>query len=142
MSNTEEIRQLLASRAAAMRSGDVDALVAALTPDAAVFDLAPPLQQPVARDVDGLRAWFATFSGPVDYEITALDVTAGDDVAYAHSLNRMAATPVGSPDGFEMWFRATVGLRKSGGAWWITHEHTSTPFYMDGTFLAATDLKP
>jgi ketosteroid isomerase-like protein len=144
MSNVEQIRQLLAERAAAMRSGDADALVAPFTADAVKFDLAPPLQHvgPEVRDTDGLRAWFATFDGPVHYEITELAVTAGDDVAYCHSLNRMGATPVGSPEGFEMWFRATVGLRKVDGSWRITHEHTSTPFYMDGSFLAATDLKP
>ncbi|MEO6086590.1 MAG: nuclear transport factor 2 family protein, partial [Umezawaea sp.] len=63
-------------------------------------------------------------------------------VAFCHSLNRMAATPLGAPEGFTMWFRMTVGLRKENGSWRITHEHTSTPFYMDGSFLAATDLTP
>jgi ketosteroid isomerase-like protein len=144
MSNVEQIRRVLADRVEAMRSGDVDALVAPFTDEVVKFDLAPPLQQvgPEVRDVDALRAWFVTFDGPVDYEITDLAVTAGDDVAYCHSLNRLAATPVGSSEGFELWFRSTVGLRKADGAWRITHEHASTPFYMDGSFLAATDLKP
>jgi hypothetical protein len=26
--------------------------------------------------------------------------------------------------------------------WRITHEHNSTPFYMDGSYRAATDLVP
>jgi ketosteroid isomerase-like protein len=45
-------------------------------------------------------------------------------------------------EGFDLWFRSTLGLRKSDGVWRIVHEHTSTPFYMDGSFRAAVDLKP
>jgi hypothetical protein len=36
----------------------------------------------------------------------------------------------------------TLGLSKAGGPWLITHEHVSTPFYMDGSFRTATDLEP
>jgi ketosteroid isomerase-like protein len=32
--------------------------------------------------------------------------------------------------------------RDEHGAWKIAHEHTSVPFYMDGSFRAAIDLKP
>jgi ketosteroid isomerase-like protein len=52
------------------------------------------------------------------------------------------AKPLGTPDKFDLWTRVTVGLRKVDGSWRITHEHTSTPFYMDGSFKAAVDLKP
>ena len=68
--------------------------------------------------------------------------TAGEDVAFCHGLNRMASTPDGAPEGFTLWFRMTTGLRKENGSWRISHEHTSTPFYMDGSFRAATDLTP
>lgn len=67
---------------------------------------------------------------------------AGEDVAYTHSLHRLSATPVGSPAAFDLWFRVTVCLRKIDGGWRVTHEHSSTPFYMDGTFGAALDLQP
>jgi ketosteroid isomerase-like protein len=36
----------------------------------------------------------------------------------------------------------TLCLTKVDGAWLIEHEHTSTPFYMDGSFRAAVDLTP
>lgn len=42
----------------------------------------------------------------------------------------------------DVWFRATVGLRRGDGGWTIMHEHTSVPFYMDGSFKAAIDLQP
>jgi ketosteroid isomerase-like protein len=42
----------------------------------------------------------------------------------------------------DLWFRQTLGLLKIDGAWKIAHEHSSVPFYMDGSFKAAVDLKP
>jgi len=69
--------------------------------------------------------------------IRELSVTAGDNVAFCHSLNQM-----GSEGLFLLWFRSTVGLRKIDGTWRITHEHNSTPFYMDGSNRAALDLTP
>ena len=42
----------------------------------------------------------------------------------------------------DLWFRSTVGLRRTADGWQITHEHDSTPFYMDGSDRAALDLKP
>jgi PhnB protein len=42
----------------------------------------------------------------------------------------------------DIWIRATVCLRRIEGEWKIAHEHTSVPFYMDGSARAAVDLKP
>jgi PhnB protein len=42
----------------------------------------------------------------------------------------------------DLWFRSTIGLRRTAAGWQITHEHDSTPFYMDRSGRAATDLKP
>ncbi|MDQ4102186.1 MAG: nuclear transport factor 2 family protein [Actinomycetota bacterium] len=69
-------------------------------------------------------------------------MTVGRDVAFCHSLDRLSATPHGAPEGFELWFRVTICLRKIEDTWLITHEHNSTPFYMDGLFAAAVDLQP
>lgn len=127
-----------------MRAGDADRLVARYAPGAVTFTLAPPLRYagPEVHDPDALRAWFASFDGPVEYEIRDLAVTAGEEVAFCHSLNRLSATPQGAEEKFDLWFRATVCLRKVDGAWRIAHEHNSTPFYMDGSFRAAVDLQP
>ena len=38
--------------------------------------------------------------------------------------------------------RMTACYRKISGRWLITHEHVSVPFYMDGSYKAAVDLKP
>jgi PhnB protein len=42
----------------------------------------------------------------------------------------------------DLWVRCTVCFRRRGSAWEITHQHTSVPFYMDGSYKAAVDLRP
>jgi ketosteroid isomerase-like protein len=139
-----EIRRLMVEQEAGMKAHDAERLVARYAPDAVVFDLAPPLayRAPELLDPDGVRNWFAGFERSVDYEIRDLTVTAGEDVAFCHSLHRLSATPRGTTDRFDLWFRVTTGMRKVDGAWRVTHEHKSTPFYMDGSFKAAIDLRP
>lgn len=137
----EQIRQLMADYETAMHKGDVDALVARYAPDAVRFDLAPPLRH-IGMDPEAERAWFATFDGPVDFEIRDLVVTANADIAFCHSLNRLSAVPRGTDHKFDLWFRSTVCLREIDGKWLVVHEHTSTPFHMDGSFTAAVELRP
>jgi ketosteroid isomerase-like protein len=108
------------------------------------FDLDPPLLHTSAEvhDADRLRTWFATFDGPIQFDVQDLTVAVGGDVAFCYGLSRLSAVPQGSTESFELWHRTTIGLRKIDGAWKIAHLHSSTPFYMDGSFSAATDLKP
>jgi ketosteroid isomerase-like protein len=111
-------------------------------PDILLFDLAPPLQY---KGADAYRKnweeWFATWQGPIGYEIHNLSITAGDGVAFSHSLNRIRGTRT-SGEKTDVWVRATACRRKINGKWLITHEHVSVPFYMDGSYRAAVDLKP
>ncbi|HYT58414.1 MAG TPA: nuclear transport factor 2 family protein [Verrucomicrobiae bacterium] len=97
------------------------------------------------KGVDAYRKsweeWLPTFRGPVGYEIRDLSITAGDDVAFCHSLNRISGTRANG-EKTDTWVRATVCYHKIDGTWMVTHEHFSVPFYMDGSFKAAVDLKP
>jgi ketosteroid isomerase-like protein len=138
------IRELMAGQETAMRARDAAWLVSRYGAELVRFSLAPPLAQsgPEQLNPEGRRTWFAGFDGEIDYEIRDLTVTAGEDVAFCHSLNRLTATPKGMSQPFDLWFRATVGLRKIEGTWRITHEHESTPFHMDGSFRAAVELRP
>ena len=63
------------------------------------------------------------------------------DTAYGFGLSHMTGTKTNGHEG-DLWSRETLGFRKVGGAWKIAHEHSSVPFYMDGSFRAAVDLKP
>lgn len=144
MNDEQVIRGLLADQVATMKAGDAVALAGRFTADAVVFDLAPPLVHgsEEVRDPSGLVAWFATFDGPVDFEMRDVVVAVGGDVAFSHGVSRMSATPVGTTDRFDLWFRSTTCFRKVGGEWRVAHEHSSTPFYMDGSMRAAVDLLP
>jgi len=137
-----QIRQLVNNWAKALRAKDVDGLMSNYAPDMLLFDLAPPLQY---KGADAYRKsweeWLPTFQGPVGYEIRDLSITAGDDVAFCHSLNRISGTRANG-EKTDTWVRATVCYRKIDGTWMVTHEHVSVPFYMDGTYRAAVDLKP
>jgi len=108
-----------------------------------VFSLAPPLVQPVdgTRDIGKLQAWIAEKGGSAWSEVHDLQVTVDGDLALCTSLNSMGAPP-DSPQPFTLWYRSTLGLRRTDHQWRIVHEHTSTPFYMDGSLRAATDLQP
>jgi ketosteroid isomerase-like protein len=140
--NEAQIRQLLDDRVKAVRAKDVTAVMTAYAPDVVAFDLAPPLEyRGAAANRRSLEEWFPTFRGPLGYEIRDLAITAGDEVAFSHSLNRISGART---DGTEtdVWVRATVCFRRIGGKWAITHEHLSVPFEMTPPFKASLDLKP
>jgi ketosteroid isomerase-like protein len=70
-----------------------------------------------------------------------LDVTVAGDLAFAHGLLHLTGSRT-SGEQTDVWVRQTFCLRRVNGAWRIVHEHASVPFYMDGSYRAAVDLKP
>jgi PhnB protein len=135
-----QIRAVIEDWAKAMRAKDVDGVLAHCAADIVTFDLAPPLLS-TGADAKGLQAWFVTWRGPLGYEIRDLNITAGDDAAFCHSLNRLSGTKTDGEKA-DVWFRLTLCFRKTGGKWRIAHQHESVPFYMDGSYRAAVDLEP
>ena len=80
------------------------------------------------------------FRGPIGYELRDLAVTAADDVEFCQGLKRVSVTTMAGQR-LDMWWRATICLRKVDGAWLVTDEHASVPF--DGTSgRASLDLEP
>jgi uncharacterized protein (TIGR02246 family) len=137
-----QIRALVEGWAGAVRAKDVDRILTHYAEDVVSFDLGPPLQFAGTDAIRrSLQAWFPTFVGPVGYEVHDLQVTAGDDIAFSRSFNRITGKRTDGED-TDVWVRATVCYRRIQGRWIITHEHVSVPFYMDGSFRAAVDLKP
>jgi PhnB protein len=134
------VRAVMNDRAKAVRDKDVEGVLAHCAADIVTFDLAPPLISTRA-DARGLEAWFATWRGPIGYEIHDLKITVGGDAAFCHSLDRLSGMTIDGETN-DIWFRRTVGLRRIGGEWKIVHEHESVPFYMDGSYRAAVDLEP
>jgi len=141
--STEEaqIRQLSDDWVAAVRSKDVNAVMNLYAPGILVFDLPGPLQYE-GKDAyrQNMKEWFESFK-TIGYEIRSLTISAGRDVAFAHSLNRISGTRTNSEE-TDVWVRATVGYCKIDGRWWITHEHFSAPFEMTPPYKALLNLKP
>lgn len=119
---------------------DARALLACFSTDALIYNLAPPLTKR-GHDLEGLDAWFATWEGAIMLESAEVETSVRDDLAVVTALNRMRGTKVDG-EKVDLWFRATTILRRSDDRWRIVHEHSSTPFYMDGSYRAATDLVP
>jgi len=139
-SDETAIRSVIDRHVEALYAKDAAALIACFTPDYVAFTLEPPLVSAMTGTKE-YDAWFATWDGPISTEIRDLDIAVGGDVGVSHSLNMMSSRTSGGDD-VEVWYRQTLSFRKVDGAWRIAHAHTSVPFYMDGSFRAATDLKP
>ena len=142
MTDEAQIRQLVDSWTEALRAKNLDTLMSHYTPDLLLYDLAPPLlHSGSCVNRKNLEEWLATFDGPVGMEVRNLSVTTGGDLAYSTCLERISGRRT-SGEQTDVWVRSTVGYRKIDGKWMIAHEHTSVPFYMDGSDKAALDLKP
>jgi uncharacterized protein (TIGR02246 family) len=122
----KQIQNLIERWAAAVHRGDLAAVLADHADDIVMFDVPPPHDG--VRGIEAYRATWPPFfewqASGASFEIVSLEVTAGEDVAYAHALLRcgtqqeLAAHP-------ETRLRLTVGLRKERGRWTVAHEHHS-----------------
>jgi predicted dithiol-disulfide oxidoreductase (DUF899 family)/ketosteroid isomerase-like protein len=140
-SDEAEVRQRIEDWVKSLRAKDLESVTSHYAADFVAFDVAPPLQQRRDTVEKGLAEWFATWDGPIGYEMCDLVVAAGEELAFSHSLNRLTGKRT-SGETTDVWMRATVCCRKIAGEWMVVHEHSSVPFYMDGSFRAAVDLKP
>ena len=140
-SEEAEIRQLIDLFQQAIRAKDLGGVLSVYAPDIVSFDLVPPMQH--VGIAAYRRPWedtFASFEGPIGYQVSDLHITATDEVAFSHSLNRMSGTTKGG-QAISMWVRWTACFRKLGGKWLVTHEQVSVPIDMD-CGRALLDLEP
>ncbi|HEX3589373.1 MAG TPA: nuclear transport factor 2 family protein [Pseudonocardiaceae bacterium] len=126
MTDEQRIRDLIEHWAAAVHAGDLPTVLADHAADIVMFDVPPPYQG--IRGIDAYRdSWPGFFrwqeSGAV-FTIESLEVTAGEDIAFAYGLLR-CGTPADFEREPEQRLRLTVGLRKTDGRWVVTHEHHS-----------------
>ena len=126
MDDATQVRALIERWAKAVHVGDLDGVLVDHADDIVMFDVPPP--EDGVRGIDAYRATWPPFfqwqRQGASFEIVSLDVTAGDDVAFAHALLRC-----GTPDELakdpERRLRLTIGLHKQRGRWVVTHEHHS-----------------
>jgi ketosteroid isomerase-like protein len=121
------IRERVEGWAKAFRARDIDGIMAFYADDIVSFDLGPPLRY--AGTEAKRRAWqaaFASYTGPIGYEVRELSVTTNGDLAFVHSLNRVSGT-LASGHPASLWLRWTAGFRRTDGVWLIEHDHVSVP---------------
>lgn len=129
MSDDEtEIRGLIERWADAVHRGEIETVLADHAAAIVMFDVPPP--DDGVRGIDAYRETWPPFfewqARGASFEIVALDVTAGEDVAFAHALLR-CGTPEQLAERPEMRLRLSLGLRKQNDRWVVSHEHHSFP---------------
>jgi uncharacterized protein (TIGR02246 family) len=134
-----EIEALLQKLARAHADHDADAIVEVYAPNAVIFDLAPPLGRR-GMNRDNVAAWLAGWEGPIRIDARDVSLTVDGDLAFVSALNRMLGRQSGEDQ--DLWYRTTMCIQKISGQWQIVCDHSSVPFYMDGSYRAAVDLKP
>ena len=122
-----EIRALIESWTKAVHAGDLQGVLAHHSDDIQIFDVPPPNE---LRGIDAYRETWPPFfewqGRGASFEIVSLDVTAGDDVAFATALLRCGTEEELGKDP-DNRLRLTVGLRREDGRWVVCHEHHSFP---------------
>jgi ketosteroid isomerase-like protein len=136
-----DIRALIENVHRAHHNKDAAAIVRPYAQDAVACDLAPPLSHR-GMDLHEKKAWLDTWEGPVDRESRDLSITISGDLAFCHGFYRLSGHPKAAGRPISFWMRAMACLLRDGDSWRIVHEHTSVPFYMDGSLRPAFDLKP
>lgn len=136
----EEIEALCRRLGDGHAAKDADAISSCYADDALIYGLAPPLAAG-GMSRDDTAAWLATWDGPITIDAAEVDLVVDGDIAWTTALNRMRGVKTDG-EKVDLWFRTTMCFRRCEGAWKIVHDHSSTPFYMDGSFRAAVDLTP
>ena len=122
-SDEDNVRAVVEAWALAVRNGDMAGVLAHHADSIVMFDVPVPLHN---RGRDAYRqAWelFFAAQGKGAFDLGELEIVAGDDVAFCHSI----VTCGGLDPANQFPVRLTLGLRKIDGAWTITHEHHSVP---------------
>ena len=136
-----EILAVISARAQAVNDGDVDAMMASVAPDLAMFDVVDPLAR---KGIEAARQrateWIDGYDGKVTWEDRDISVSAGERVAFAHCLSRVRGR-LKTGAQIDMWFRKTLGFRKDNARWLVVHDHGSVPFDPQ-TGKASLGLRP
>lgn len=139
--NETEISDLYNRWAKAFQSRDLDRIMAIYADTVVGYNIVAPLQY---KGKDAYRKdyeeFLAQYDGPVAVEYRDMRIFSDGNVGFIHALERMSGK---LKDGqkSDIWVRATSGLQKINGRWFIVHDHISVPMDFQ-TGKAVADLKP
>jgi uncharacterized protein (TIGR02246 family) len=124
-----KIQRLIERWANAVHVGDMAGVLADHADDIVMFDVPPPYEG--IRGIEAYRVTWPPFfewqAQGASFEIESLEITAGDEVAFAFALLR-CGTPQELIENPANRLRLTLGLRKEQGRWIVAHEHHSFPY--------------
>jgi ketosteroid isomerase-like protein len=124
--NETEIRALIDRWAKAVRDENRPGIRADHDAGMLMFDVPPPfLSQGLEAYMATWETFFSAVEKPVTFHFTDVQVTAGNDVAFATAIGHCVDLSSGKRE--ELDFRLTMGLCKINGRWRILHEHHSLP---------------
>ncbi len=128
MSDEADIRRLIERWAAAVHAGELEVVLEDHAEDIVMFDVPPPYEgvRGLAAYRDTWPPFFAWQRQGASFEIESLEVTAGGDVAFAWALLR-CGKPEELTTNPDNRLRLTIGLRREGDRWVVSHEHHSFP---------------
>jgi uncharacterized protein (TIGR02246 family) len=122
-----ELRELIARWSKAVCDQDLGGIRANHDPDILMFDVPPPF---LSRGLEAYMAtwdmFFACVPKPVVFDFEDVEITAGQDVAFATAIGRCVNTDRNG-EKENLRFRLTMGFRKHDGRWRVMHEHHSLP---------------
>ena len=121
------IQELMHQWARAVQAKDIQAVLAHHSDDILMFDVVFPLQSKgiqLYRDswVNDVFPWFRDDG---KFELTELEVTAGDTVAFCTGIINCSGTENGKKVSYRL--RLTTGLKNIDGQWTVMHQHFSEP---------------
>lgn len=125
-SNVGEIETIIRNWEHAIQTGDMAAVIERHADDIVMYDVPEPLQ---SKGIEAYRRTWDLFfhfgaPGPGVFVIEDLEISAGEDVAFAFGLLRIGGSE-------EPVCRLTLGLQKRAGQWVISHEHHSGPHALE-----------
>lgn len=124
--NEGQIRQLIENWAGAVRSRDLQSILAHHDDGMVIYDVPRPFQ---SIGIEAYRrTWdiFFAYTKPGLFEIQELQVFADENLAFCFATMK-CADKSNSTDYVELDLRLTVGLKKINNQWMIVHEHHSVP---------------
>jgi ketosteroid isomerase-like protein len=121
------LRKRIDDLAQAIRDKNVSQLLTFYAADVVAFDVRPPLDTSgVAAYRQNFEHWFASFEGPLGFELHNLRVVPGESAAFCHYLALVTgARSADRKSGY--WVRGTTCFERRDGEWLVTHEHISMP---------------
>lgn len=123
----QAIRTLMENWTAAVRAGDVEAIMACYADELVAYDAIQQLEfRGKAAYRDHWQMCMTMCPAGLAFQMHGLQVHSGGDSGFAHALVGCGA----ANDARTCWSRMSTGFLRQAGQWRIVHEHFSFPFDM------------